>query len=110
MKRCPQCDRVESDEALKFCRADGATLISDSGSVGEAGTAKSAPGAASSEIETSILPHRTDADMNRPTAPTTVLPAAQTPGSTRALSKPKRRGFMIALAVVVLGIAVGGYF
>jgi hypothetical protein len=23
MKRCPQCNRVESDEALVFCRADG---------------------------------------------------------------------------------------
>ena len=26
MKRCPQCNRVETDEALKFCRIDGATL------------------------------------------------------------------------------------
>jgi len=24
MKRCPKCDRVETDEALKFCRVDGA--------------------------------------------------------------------------------------
>lgn len=23
MKRCPQCNRVESDEGLKFCRVDG---------------------------------------------------------------------------------------
>ena len=28
MKRCPQCNRVESDETLKFCRADGTPLIS----------------------------------------------------------------------------------
>lgn len=26
MKRCPQCNRVETDEALKFCRVDGAPL------------------------------------------------------------------------------------
>jgi hypothetical protein len=56
MKRCPQCNRVETDEVLKFCRVDGATLISDSGSVsGEAGTAKFGSGALSSEIKTSVL-------------------------------------------------------
>ena len=112
MKRCPQCNRVETDEALKFCRVDGTTLISDSGPVsGEAGTAKLGSSAVSSEIETSVLPHRTDAEINRPTAPTTVLPAAATPSSTSELTKPKRRGVVFGLiAVVVLGIAIGGYF
>ncbi len=27
MKRCPQCNRVETDEVLKFCRVDGTALI-----------------------------------------------------------------------------------
>jgi adenylate cyclase len=27
MKRCPTCNRVETDEALKFCRIDGAALV-----------------------------------------------------------------------------------
>jgi len=27
MKRCPQCNRVETDEALKFCRVDGTPLV-----------------------------------------------------------------------------------
>ena len=40
MKRCPACKRVEPDDALTFCRADGTPLVSDSGSVGdETGTA-----------------------------------------------------------------------
>ena len=30
MKRCPQCNRVETDDALAFCRADGSRLVSDS--------------------------------------------------------------------------------
>jgi len=30
MKRCPQCNRFETDEALKFCRVDGATLVNQS--------------------------------------------------------------------------------
>jgi adenylate cyclase len=29
MKRCPQCNRIESDDALAFCRVDGARLVSD---------------------------------------------------------------------------------
>jgi TolB-like protein/Flp pilus assembly protein TadD len=29
MKRCLTCKRVESDEALKFCRVDGSRLVSD---------------------------------------------------------------------------------
>jgi len=111
MKRCPQCNRLESDEALKFCRVDGTTLISDSGAVsGDAGTAKFGSGAVSGDIETSVLPHRTDADINRPTAPTTVLPATATPSTTSELTKPKRRGILFGLiAVVVLGVVIGGY-
>jgi TolB-like protein/Flp pilus assembly protein TadD len=112
MKRCPQCNRVETDEALKFCRVDGATLVNDSSSAGnEAGTADLSPAPNASEVHTSILPHRTDSDMSRPTAPTTVLPAAQTPAATSALNRSKRRGYVIALAVLIaLVIAVAGYF
>ena len=112
MKRCPQCHRLETDEALKFCRVDGATLVSDSGSVrGEAGTAKLGSVAISSEIKTSVLPHRTDAEINRPTAPTTVLPATGTPGTTSELTKPKLRGVVLALiTLVILGVMIGGYF
>ena len=56
MRRCPHCNRVETDEALKFCRVDGATLINDSGAVsGEAGTAKFGSGAVSNEIKTGVI-------------------------------------------------------
>ncbi|HEX6733111.1 MAG TPA: hypothetical protein VF074_24025 [Pyrinomonadaceae bacterium] len=30
MKRCPQCNGVETDDALVFCRADSIALVSDS--------------------------------------------------------------------------------
>ena len=79
MKRCPQCNRVETDDALVFCRADGATLVSESSSPrSEAGTARLGSAYESNEIETSILPHNTDAGISRATGPTTALPA-QTP-------------------------------
>jgi len=29
MKRCPQCNRIETDDALGFCRMDGTRLIAD---------------------------------------------------------------------------------
>jgi hypothetical protein len=81
MKRCPQCNRVETEDTLAFCRADGTALVSDSSSLGsEAGTAQLGSASAPSETETSILPHTTNAAMSRGTAPTTVLPA-QPPSS-----------------------------
>jgi TolB-like protein/Tfp pilus assembly protein PilF len=49
--------------------------------------------------------------MNRPTGPTTVLPATQTPGTTRDLSKPTRNVLALALVGLLLGVvAVAGYF
>src|SRR5215813_1255404 len=87
MKRCPQCNRVETDEALSL--------------PGDAGTGQLAADA--SEVHTSILPHRTDANINRATAATTVLPAQQS-GTTNALTRPKRR--WITIAVVIGAVAV----
>src|SRR5712691_4214306 len=88
MKRCPQCNRVETDDALAFCRADGTALVGDSSSLGnEAGTAKLGSASAATEIETSILPHSTDANINRATAPTTVLPAQPAPLPAKRLPR-----------------------
>jgi TolB-like protein/Flp pilus assembly protein TadD len=113
MKRCPQCNRFESDEALRFCRVDGATLVSASGSVSaDAGTVKFDSAPVSSEIETNILPHTSTApEINRATASTTVLPITQTSGATRELSKPRKRGFIIGLiGFAVAVIMIAGYF
>src|SRR5437660_6988830 len=105
MKRCPQCHRIESDDTLVFCRVDGAALVSDSASPdSETGTARLGATPAATEIETSLLPHATDAGMNRATAPTTVLPVQQTALPTHALSKPKRRKTSIAIAIIVTAV------
>jgi len=78
MKRCPRCNRVENDDALAFCRVDGAALVGDSSPLGgEAGTARLGSAPAASEVETSILPHSREAAMSRATAPTTALPHGQ---------------------------------
>ncbi len=112
MKRCPQCNRVETDDALVFCRADGTALVSDSALFNsEAGTAKLGTTSAASEIETGILPHTsTTPNIDRSTGPTTALPAPPSPSTTRELTKPKRS--RVAIAIVVLStaaIAIGGY-
>jgi TolB-like protein/Tfp pilus assembly protein PilF len=114
MKTCPACKRVETDDALTFCRADGTALISDSGSVSaEIGTAKFSSAPVVSEIETSILPQTvTDADMSRPTAPTTVLDRQTTIGKTHGLSKTKWRKAtgLILVATVIAAIAGLAYY
>jgi len=112
MKRCPTCNRVENDETLKFCRVDGATLVSESSSLGgEAGTAQLELDA--SEVHTSILPHRTDGNINRATA-TNVLPPRPAPSATSELSKPvRRKSIFIAsagVAIFAAAVIIGGYF
>ena len=100
MKRCPQCNRVETDEALKFCRADGATLVTDSSSFNsEAGTAQLGSSSDASEVHTSILPQNTLANVNRVTGPTTVLPQ-------RAVNQRRRPSAIVVAAIVIACVAV----
>ncbi|HEX6729457.1 MAG TPA: tetratricopeptide repeat protein [Pyrinomonadaceae bacterium] len=109
MKRCAQCNRVETDDALVFCRTDGTALVSEPVPVpSEAGTAKF--GSAATEIATSILPNATRANVSRSTGPTTVLIPPTTSTGTRELLKPRN---WIAIAFVLLvaaAISLGGYF
>lgn len=111
MKRCPQCNRVETDEALKFCRVDGATLVSDSSPINsEAGTAQLGSQLDSSEVHTSILPHQTDTNVKRATGPTTVLPLPQSTGTATRLSKTLKPRVLVVIASSLLVVAIAGYF
>ena len=109
MKRCPQCNRIETDEALKFCRVDGATLVGESAADGnDTGTGQLGSSLDASEIHTSILPHKTQANVNRPTGPTTALPES-VPVNTQQLAKSKRRNPIVVVAIVaaaVLGLGL----
>src|SRR6266581_646020 len=115
MKRCPACKRVEPDDALTFCRADGTALISESGPVNtNAGTVRFGSASGASEIETSVLPHpTTNADMSRDTGSTTVLDHRQhTISRTGELGRPKRTKAIVFVgaAVLILAIAASAYF
>ena len=110
MKRCPQCNRVETDEKLAFCRVDGTPLISNSSSFNaDANTAEFGSAPASGETETRILQQSTNAEINRVTAPTTVL--TKTAGEAKESRRPKQLSATILFAVLGLAVAAfAGYF
>jgi TolB-like protein/tetratricopeptide (TPR) repeat protein len=112
MKRCPACKRVEPDNSLAFCRVDGTALITETGAVADVGTAKFNSTPVVNEIETSLLPHRTDADLNRSTGPTTVLPAQPFSGTTDELRRSKSsRPFAVVIgAIVFIAIVAGSVY
>ncbi len=105
MKRCPNCNRLETDDTLAFCRVDGSPLAE-----------------ASSEIETSLLPQAvTDPGRARSTGPTTALPASNAQSTTRELQdaeSPRKhvastRNSLIAGAIGILlvtALGVGSYW
>lgn len=104
MKRCPQCNRVESDDALIFCRTDGTALISESVAVADdERTTKFGSPVLSSEVETNILPNQTNAELARTTAQTTVLPTP-TSGSTGSPAKTKSSRNKIIFAVILTAL------
>ena len=110
MKRCPKCNRAESDDSLAFCRADGTRLLSDGSFVSEgAGTLRFDSAPVTGETETRILP--TGEGLSRPTAPTTMLYGQQPSGDTWQLGKPKsRRGILIVLAAgLAVALAASAY-
>lgn len=121
MKRCPQCDRVETDDALVFCRTDGTSLVSDSLPFpSEAGTARL--GSPATELETSLLPDAvTNSGSVRSTGPTTILPAPNAQSSTRDLKNADSRGRHVASTrnsliagaigiLIVTALGVGSYW
>lgn len=104
MKRCPQCNRVESDNTLSFCRVDGTTLIKDPGPVseGDAGTVRFDSSAIAQEIHTSILPRAvTDINIPRDTEPVgSQAPVAATPNEPVRRSRKWPR-VLVALASIL---------
>lgn len=91
MKRCHQCNRVEADDTLVYCRADGSLLAE-----------------ASSEVETSLLPNAiTNPGSVRSTGPTTVLPTSDAQSSTRQLDIASLRNHVASTRNSVIAGAIG---
>jgi len=111
LKRCPQCNRRESDGALAFCRVDGTPLVADSSSADlDAGTMKLGSGPFAAEGETSRLTNaNTNVSNARGTGPTTVLGQPSEASRTLPLSKTKRHWALIGAVGVLLLIAAAAY-
>src|SRR5215203_2231120 len=114
MKRCPKCNRAESDDSLAFCRADGTRLLSDSGFVSEsAGTLKLDSAPVAGEAGTRILPQQgatTDEALSRDTAPTTMLDRQRLGRGTQQLGEPKsRRVVVIVAALIAVALTASAY-
>ena len=104
MKRCPQCNRLESDDALVFCRTDGTLLISDTDL--DAGTMRLGSGPVAVEAATNELAEaRTNISNVRSTGPTTNLSLHTQAEPSRALFKLKSRPLLIGSVIAVLMIA-----
>src|SRR6185369_9267661 len=109
MKRCPKCNRVETDNNLAFCRFDGAALVRKSASLSEdTDTARFDSASVASETSTSVLPP----PLTNPSvaAPTTVLQSPAVTTNTRA-PRDSKQGAVIAVLglLVIVGLVAGSY-
>ncbi|HEY6246248.1 MAG TPA: tetratricopeptide repeat protein [Pyrinomonadaceae bacterium] len=107
MKRCPQCNRLESDDTLAFCRVDGSSLLPVTSE--ELGTVKFNSGAVNSDVLTTMLSPQNTGDAS--TAETTILSADQSRPITRELKKPRKLRWIAVVAILVIaGAGVCAYF
>ena len=117
MKRCPTCNRAETDDALAFCRVDGTRLVSNSGSVGEdTGTVKFGATRGSAATTAHLASTIDDAAQTEAQSAGTaeIQGARATSSAEYAVSAIKRhkKGVVIALASFVLVatvVALGVY-
>src|SRR5688572_10524187 len=99
MKRCPQCNRVEADNMLAFCRVDGTVLIPDSLNE-DSGTIRFNSAPISGEAQTHALPSSALTDPGRHRVQPTTVPTQQANENTPA-SQSKRRKLLVAIATLV---------
>ena len=108
MKRCPQCNRAETEETLTFCRVDGTPLVRENVSAHEGtGTVKFSPAQGADTSETRILP--TAEALNRPTSPTTELDARRASDGAGESGKSKARRTVVIVASLAIVLPLAGF-
>lgn len=119
MKRCPQCNYIESDDALTYCRADGTLLVHCSFSFTDCETvvlkndAPSATTIIDEATDRSVAPTELVAEsMNAPAASTTLLKLPETASHSRKLAGMKKRHVIVAslAAIIALTLAAWAYY
>ena len=104
MKRCPACKRVETDDALVFCRADGTLLVSDSpeGEATRALPELRATGEAPTEMLRDTGEGKLTTSALKPGPPVAAINAPRKSMSGRKLA-------LIVALTVVIAVVVAGY-
>src|SRR5258708_5927128 len=102
MKRCPACQRVYSDETIKFCRVDGTTLVNGSAGLGESKATRVLPYShATDEAPTEMLRETGEGKLS-----TSALKGVSiSPGMgarRRTLSRRNLALFIIAIVLIVV--------
>jgi TolB-like protein/Flp pilus assembly protein TadD len=102
MKRCPQCNRVEPDDALVFCRADGTPLVSD---LPEAEVTRVLPGSrATGEAPTDVL--RGTGEGKLTTSALKPGPASAAIGAPRKSISRRRLALVVGLIALLVAVPI----
>ena len=106
MKRCPQCNRIATDNLLAYCRVDGVRLVQDSGSLIDSETIALLPDTPA--VETSAM-HVSLSEASFSIDPSSL---SRSKGPTRKLiqrTKP-RIGVVAIAAIIALALVSSAYF
>lgn len=106
MKRCPQCNRIATDNLLAFCRVDGVRLVQDNGSWMDSETIALLPDTPA--VETSAK-HVAVSEAPLPIDPSK-LPSST--GPTRKIVQSTKRpiGVVAIAAIIALALVSSAYF
>src|SRR5712692_8595070 len=113
MKRCPQCNRVETDETLKFCRVDGVLLIDDTSLIDESSATRILPTSKTGEAVghgDTVPPRATTSaleagnDLSAGTGEPKEEASGSSVASLVAAIKQHKIAALISLLVIVAGI------
>jgi hypothetical protein len=112
VKRCPQCNRLETDDTLTFCRVDGSPLTNTASFTSEElGTIRLDSTPVSGEMKTTFLSQPvTTNSVSNTTAQSTPLPTPEARPITRELRKPKKRLAFVAVGALLVLALVGSAY
>src|SRR5215470_12020316 len=100
MKLCPQCSQMTTDDALTFCRADGARLVHYGDSFSNGETVLLEPD--TQVAGTAIM----DAQLMAPATSAGLIDSSKAPDSKHRLIEWSRDKFVAVAAAAFIGLAV----
>ena len=113
MKRCPQCNRVETDDALAYCRVDGALLIDKTSLTDDSSATRLLPGSRTGETDgvQKEQPQVTTSSLNpapKSEAQARKLQETGSPSKVDLLSGGVKQNKTLVVLLIVAAILIGG--